>query len=136
LGDAARLLGRIELGYTSTNNFDDLPPELRFFAGGDNSVRGYAWQDLGPRDADDLATGATQVATWTLEYERNFRPDWSWAAFVDGGNAFDGSDFEPAWGAGGGVRWSSPIGPIRLDLARGFDERGGWQLHFSAGPDL
>jgi translocation and assembly module TamA len=120
-GEGARLLGRAELGWTDTNRFELLPPELRFFAGGDGSVRGYAWQDLGPVDAAGEPIGGSNVATFSLEYERNFRPAWSWAAFVDGGNVFDGSDFEPAYGVGGGVRWSSPIGPIRLDLAHGFD---------------
>ena len=137
LGEAARLLGRIELGWTDTDRFDRLPPDLRFFAGGDGSVRGYAWQDLGPRDPDGEPLGAPKVATISLEYERNFRPDWSWALFVDGGNAFDRGGVSPEWGVGAGVRWSSPIGPVRLDLAYGLDEDlGGVQLHFSAGPDL
>jgi translocation and assembly module TamA len=136
-GEAGRLLGRLELGWTDTDRFDQLPPDLRFFAGGDGSVRGYAWQDLGPRDPDGAAIGAPNVATWSLEYERSFRPDWSWALFVDGGNAFEGSRVAPEWGVGGGVRWSSPIGPVRLDLAYGLDEEvGGFQVHFSAGPDL
>lgn len=136
-GEAGRLLGRLELGWTDTDRFARLPPDLRFFAGGDGSVRGYAWQDLGPRDADGEPVGAPKVATMSLEYERSFRPDWAWAVFVDGGNAFDRGGLSPAWGIGTGVRWSSPIGPVRLDLAYGLDEDvGGFQLHFSAGPDL
>jgi translocation and assembly module TamA len=137
LGEASRLLGRLELGWTDTDRFDRLPPDLRFYAGGDGSVRGYAWQDLGPRDPDGAPLGAPRVATGSLEYERSFRPDWSWAVFVDGGNAFSGGRVAPEWGVGAGVRWSSPIGPVRLDLAWGLDAAvGGFQLHFSAGPDL
>ena len=137
LGEAGRLLGRLELGWTDTDRFDELPPDLRFFAGGDGSVRGYAWQDLGPRDVDGEPLGAPKVATLSLEYEHSFRPDWSWAVFVDGGNAFDRGGVSPEWGVGAGVRWSSPIGPVRLDLAYGLDEElGGFQVHFSAGPDL
>ncbi len=136
-GAGARLLGRAELGWTSTDRFNLLPPELRFFAGGDGSLRGYGWQDLGPRDAAGDPIGGRNVATFSLEYERNFKPDWSWAAFVDGGNVFNGTDFTPVYGVGGGVRWSSPIGPIRLDLAHGLDnDDASVQLHFSAGPDL
>jgi translocation and assembly module TamA len=136
-GDAGRLLTRLELGWTDTDRFDQLPPDLRFFAGGDNSVRGYAWRDLGPRDIDGDPIGAPRVLTATLEYDHVFRPDWSWAVFVDGGNAFEGSDVAPEFGIGGGLRWASPIGPVRLDLAYGLDEEvGGFQLHFSAGPDL
>ena len=137
LGEAGRLLGRLELGWTNTDRFARLPPDLRFFAGGDGSVRGYAWQDLGPRDVDGRPTGAPKVATASLEYEHAFRPDWAWAVFVDGGNAFDDRGVQPEFGVGAGVRWASPIGPVRLDLAWGLDEAlGGFQLHFSAGPDL
>jgi translocation and assembly module TamA len=137
LGEAGRLLGRIELGWSDIDRFDQLPPDLRFFAGGEGSVRGYAWQDLGPRDVDDRPTGAPRVATATIEYEHAFRPDWAWAIFIDGGNAFADGGLSPEYGVGAGVRWASPIGPVRIDLAYGLDEElGGFQLHFSAGPDL
>jgi translocation and assembly module TamA len=136
-GEGARLLGRAELGWTETNDFAALPPDLRFFAGGGGSVRGYAWQDLGPRDAAGDPVGGRNVATFSLEYERSFRSDWSWAAFVDGGNVFNGTRVQPVFGIGGGLRWSSPIGPIRIDLAHGLDnDDHALQLHFSAGPDL
>jgi translocation and assembly module TamA len=136
-GEAARWLGRLELGWTDTDRFATLPPELRFFAGGEGSVRGYAWQSLGPRDAAGEPIGARRLATASIEYERSFRPDWSWAVFADGGNVFEGGDVDPALGAGLGLRWSSPIGPIRIDLAHGFDNDDDVvQLHFSAGPDL
>jgi translocation and assembly module TamA len=137
VGEAGRLLARLELGWTGSNRFDRLPPDLRFFAGGDGSVRGYAWQDLGPRDASGRPTGAPKVATASLEYEHAVRPAWAWAVFIDVGNAFEAGSVAPEWGVGAGVRWSSPIGPVRLDLAHGLDhELGGFQLHFSAGPDL
>jgi translocation and assembly module TamA len=138
-GEGARLISRLELGWTSTDDFDALPPELRFFAGGTGSVRGYGWQDLGPRDAAGKTVGGERVATASFEYERSFRPDWSWAAFVDGGNVYEGSGREVdfALGLGIGLRWSSPIGPIRLDLAHGLDDPDrSVTLHFSAGPDL
>jgi translocation and assembly module TamA len=137
MGEAGRLLARLELGWTDTDRFERLPPDLRFFAGGDGSVRGYAWRDLGPRDAAGDPLGAPRVLTGSLEYDHVFRPDWSWAVFVDGGDAFYGSSPSPAFGLGGGLRWASPIGPVRLDLAYGLDDEvGGFQLHFSAGPDL
>jgi translocation and assembly module TamA len=136
-GEAARWLGRVELGWTDTERFTALPPELRFFAGGEGSVRGYAWQSLGPRDAAGEPIGARRLATASIEYEHNFRPDWSWALFTDAGNVFEGTRVDPAVGAGIGLRWSSPIGPIRIDLAHGFDNDDDVvQLHFSAGPDL
>lgn len=136
-GTGARLLSRLELGYTATDRFAEVPPELRFFAGGQGSIRGYPWQGVGPLDASGRPFGGRNVATFTLEYERLFRDSFSWAAFVDGGNVFFGRDLDPVYGVGAGIRWVSPVGPIRIDLARGLDsELGGWRLHFSAGPDL
>lgn len=136
-GEGARLLSRLELGYTSTNEFTRLPPELRFFAGGQGSVRGYDWQGLGPLDDDGRPFGGPRVATFTVEYEREFRPALSWAAFVDGGNVFFDDRVSPEYGAGIGIRWASPVGPVRFDVARGLDgELGGWKLYLSAGPDL
>lgn len=136
-GEGARLLSRLEVGWSDTDRFDRLPPDLRFFAGGQGSVRGYDWKGLGPLDADGRPFGGPRVLTFSAEYEREFRPAFSWAAFVDGGNVFFGRDFEPEYGAGVGLRWASPVGPIRIDIARGLDaERGGWKFYLSAGPDL
>lgn len=136
-GEGARLLSRLELGYTDTDEFTRLPPELRFFAGGQGSVRGYDWQLLGPLDDDGRPFGGPRVATFTLEYEREFRPSLSWAAFVDGGNVFFGDSVSPEYGVGVGVRWASPVGPVRFDIARGLEENlGGWKFYLSAGPDL
>lgn len=137
IGIGARLLGQISLGATSTDDFDRLPPELRFFAGGDRSVRGYGYQTLGDRDEDGVAIGGRYLATLSLEYERDVRPGWSAAGFIDAGDVWSRDKFDLAYGAGIGARWQSPVGPIRIDIARGFTgpERG-WQLHLSAGPDL
>lgn len=136
-GEGARLLSRLELGYTSTNEFTRLPPELRFFAGGQGSVRGYDWQGLGPLDDDGRPFGGPRVATFTVEYEREFRPALSWAAFVDGGNVFFDESVNAEYGVGVGIRWASPVGPVRFDVAHGLDgELGGWKLYLSAGPDL
>ena len=137
LGVGARLLGQITLGATRTDDFTRLPPELRFFAGGDRSVRGYGYQTLGDRDAAGIAIGGRYLTTVSLEYERDVIPAWSGAVFVDAGDVWSEGKPELAFAAGVGARWQSPVGPIRVDIARGFDgpERG-WQLHISAGPDL
>src|SRR5690606_37572099 len=109
----------------------------RFFAGGDRSVRGYGYQDLGDRDEEGLAIGGRYLATTSIEYEREFRPGWSAAAFVDAGDVWSRGRPHLDFGVGAGLRWQSPVGPIRIDVAHGFDEiAGGWQLHLSAGPDL
>ncbi|HRG14479.1 MAG TPA: autotransporter assembly complex family protein [Pseudomonadota bacterium] len=136
-GLGARLIAQVALGATSTDDFSRLPPELRFFAGGDRSVRGYGYQDLGDRDEEGLAIGGRYLATASIEYEREFMPGWSAAGFIDAGDVWSRGEPHLELGIGGGVRWRSPVGPIRIDIARGFDKvAGGWQLHLSAGPDL
>ena len=136
-GLGARLIAQVTLGATSTDDFSRLPPELRFFAGGDRSVRGYGYQDLGDRDIEGLAIGGRYLATTSLEYEREFRPGWSAAGFIDAGDVWSQGRPRLELGIGAGVRWQSPVGPIRIDVAHGFDDiAGGWQLHLSAGPDL
>ena len=87
--------------------------------------------------AAGIAIGGRYLTTVSLEYERDVIPAWSGAAFVDAGDVWSQGKPELAFAAGVGARWQSPVGPIRVDIARGFDgpERG-WQLHISAGPDL
>ena len=134
LGDDARLILRAEAGYTWTSALVDMPPSLRFYAGGERSIRGYEWREVGPRltryERDEagnlhetgyLATGARNVLTASIEYERYFLEDWGAAVFIDSGSAFDD---RPDWhtGVGVGLRWRSPVGPLRLDLARGLDD--------------
>lgn len=135
LGDNARLILRAEAGYTWTSALVDMPPSLRFYAGGDRSIRGYEWREVGPRltryeeDEDGelretgyLATGARNVVTASVEYERYFFGNFGAAVFVDSGSAFDSSS--PDWhtGVGIGVRWRSPVGPVKFDIARGLDD--------------
>jgi translocation and assembly module TamA len=137
LGLPARLLLRGEIGATRTDEFFRLPPELRLYAGGNGSVRGYGWQELGPVDADGEPIGGRNVYTASVEYERRFRGDWSWAVFADAGNVGIDDYARPRWGIGAGIRWASPIGPIRLDVARGLDDpQRSVEFYLSAGPDL
>ncbi|HEY4555993.1 MAG TPA: autotransporter assembly complex family protein, partial [Lysobacter sp.] len=118
----SRLLVRGELGHTFADApVGALPPSLRFHAGGERSIRGYAWREVGPRIGPEgrrFAVGARNVTTASVEYERYFTDAWGAAVFVDSGSAFDDS---PRWrtGVGFGVRWRSPVGPLRVDIARG-----------------
>jgi translocation and assembly module TamA len=91
---------------------------------------------VGARDADDEVIGGKYVATASLEFERQFRPDFAWAAFVDAGDAWSDGSPDIVVGAGFGIRWISPVGPVRVDLAHGFDDDSVVTLHVSAGPDL
>jgi translocation and assembly module TamA len=135
LGERFRLLARAQAGWTWQREFEDLPPSVRFFAGGDNSVRGYAFESLGPEE-DGNVIGGKRLLTGSLELDAHVRPNWSVALFVDTGSAFNSTpDFST--GVGVGARWYSPLGPLRLDLAHPLDGSGrSVRIHVSLGPDL
>ena len=135
--DSSRLLLRVELGHTFTDELVGMPPSLRFFAGGDRSIRGYAWREVGPRILDDYAVGAKNVMTASVEYEHylNGGP-WGAAVFVDTGSAFD-SKPDLHTGIGIGARWRSPVGPVRIDVAHGLnDPDSSFQIYLNIGADL
>ena len=140
LDAASRLLARGELGHTFTRDVLDLPPSLRYYAGGDRSVRGYGWHEIGPRirtGGGDYFTGAPNVVTASLEYERYVRGPWGAAVFVDTGSAFEGRDADLHTGVGIGLRWRSPVGPVRIDIARGLNSPDSpITLHLNIGADL
>lgn len=132
-----RLLTRLEAGVTETPEFDKLPSSIRFFAGGDNSVRGYGYKDLGPVDANGQVIGGTDLLVGSVEYDFRVTSQWALAAFYDAGNAFTTTNTDFKRGTGIGVRWLSPIGPIRIDLALPLDDEDrNIRLHLSMGPDL
>ncbi|PMH42549.1 hypothetical protein BCU68_14010 [Vibrio sp. 10N.286.49.B3] len=132
-----RGLFRLEGGANITKNLSALSPSLRFFAGGDSNLRGYSYESISPEDSSGSLTGAKYILTSTLEYQYRVVGNWWGAMFVDYGDAFNNT---PEWktGAGVGVRWASPIGPVSLDFAWGLDEEPGDQfhIHFRLGPDL
>jgi len=138
LADNHRFLSRFQFGGVATNRFSDVPPSLRFFAGGDQTVRGYGYETLSPRNSEDVAIGGRYLMVGSVEYQYEFTENWRVAAFVDEGNAMDDLSDPLATGAGVGIRWISPVGPLRLDVAKGLDpEFGGeWRIHFSMGPEL
>ena len=131
-----RFLVRVRAGGIGTNDFDQVPPFLRFFAGGDQSVRGYGYRTLGPTDEDGDNVGGRFLLTGSVEYQYPLSDSWRLATFVDEGNAFDNLGDPLKTGVGVGVRWVSPVGPIRLDVARGLNEPENFRIHFSMGPVL
>lgn len=137
LSDVDRLLLRGEVGAMTVGDFADLPPRLRFFAGGDRSIRGFDYQEIGARTSAGRVIGGKYLAVASVEYERYFFGDWGAALFVDAGDAFT-RDYQTHVGAGIGVRWQSPIGVVRLDLAHAVrsDVAEGWRIHLMIGPDL
>jgi translocation and assembly module TamA len=132
-----RFIGRTEVGTTLIDDIYDLPPTLRFYAGGDQSVRGYGYKKIAPTDSEGNLMGAKNILTYSLELERKIYQQWSGAAFYDSGMAMNSfSDLTMHSGAGVGLRWSGIFGQVRLDLAKALDEDGSWRIHFSLGADL
>ena len=136
LGEKGRLALRGELGTTWRNDFDELPPSVRFFAGGDASVRGYGYEQLGPTDDEGNVIGGAGLVTGSVEYEHTIKGNWGAAVFVDSGNAFDGTDVKWRTGVGFGVVWRSPVGPLRAYLAHPLNDTRSVRLHLTFGSDL
>lgn len=131
-----RWIWRTELGASWVDEFDELPLSVRFFAGGDQSVRGYGYKSLGPADGTEVV-GGRHLLVSALEYEYPLNPNWYGAVFTDAGNAFDGTDVRLHQSIGIGIRRRLPVGAIRLDLAHPEPiDDWAWRIHFSLGPDL
>lgn len=122
LGWRNRVLARLEFGVTEVSDFDQLPASLRFFAGGDNSIRGYDYQSLGPKNAAGKVVGGRYLIVGSLEYEQFVYKNYGVAAFVDFGNAVNDLSDPLEVGTGIGLRWLSPIGLIKFDVAVGVTE--------------
>jgi len=138
VGDKARALFRGAAGTTQVRDFNSLPPELRFFAGGDRNIRGFDYQSIGDLDDSGAVIGGRHLIAVSAEYEFDVFREWSAAVFVDAGDAFN-DRFDTKVAVGAGARWRSPIGLVRLDVAfpiRRGDIDGGLQFHLVVGPDL
>lgn len=137
ISSKSRLLARATIGITAKSEFDELPPSIRFFAGGDESVRGFGFQSLGPRDDLGNVIGGSNLLVASIEYEHLLRGNFYGAVFLDAGNAFDNLDFDAAVGAGFGVKWFSPVGPLRFYLAHPLNKSDrNVRLHVRLGADL
>lgn len=133
---SGRLLTRFRAGATLVDETSTLPASLRYFAGGDNSVRGFDYKSLGPTDSDGEVQGGKHLLTASIEYEHPIAEKYGLAVFYDMGNAFDDDQFTLEKSVGFGARWRSPIGPIRIDFGFPIDSEESFRLHLSMGPDL
>ncbi|MDD2310515.1 MAG: autotransporter assembly complex protein TamA [Desulfuromonadaceae bacterium] len=130
---------RAKGGATMLNDpLSDIPPSLRFFTGGDQSVRGYSYQSLGPRNASGQVVGGKQLLVGSIELERALRKDWGVSVFYDAGNAFNSfSNVTIAQGAGVGLHYYTSVGGLNLSVARplGVDNPS-LHIHFTVGFEL
>ncbi|GAC27942.1 outer membrane protein [Glaciecola pallidula DSM 14239 = ACAM 615] len=137
-----RYIVRGDAGAIVTNDFEQVPSSLRFFVGGDQSVRGFGLNKVSEERIDettglDELVGAQFLAVVSVEYAYQVSNDWRVAIFVDTGSANNEIGKSPIYGTGLGVHWLSPIGTIRLYFARGFsDKENTKRLHFSIGPGI
>lgn len=138
LGPSSRLLLYAEVGAIKAADFDRLPPSERFFAGGARSVRGYGYQELAPRDAAGNIVGGAYLEVGSIEVDHLFSGNWGAAVFYDIGNV--GRDLfpTPRHDVGIGLRYRTPIGMVRLDIARTLNDPHGnhYRLQISIGPDF
>jgi len=132
LGDKGTAILRGEFGAVGSKDKNGVPSTFLFRAGGDQSVRGYGYQQLGI-PVGSAITGGRYLFTASAEYDYWFKPPWGAAVFYDVGNAADNfHDLKPKVGYGVGARWRSPVGPINVDLAYGKAVHKA-RLHFSLG---
>lgn len=139
LGENWRWTWRGEVGTTLVRKFDTLPASYRYFAGGDRSVRGFALNELGPRDAAGLRTGAKHLLVASLELERKLPHQLAAAVFVDAGDAFNTLQGGMAAAVGIGLRYRLPMLNLGLDLAQAVRAPGsgtlpGPRIHLNLSP--
>jgi translocation and assembly module TamA len=133
------LHSRVKAGVTLLSDpLSDLPPSLRFFAGGDQSVRGYTYQSLGPVDANGQVEGGKHLFEGSVELERALSQDWGVSLFYDAGNAFNSFDkIHLAQSTGVGLHYYTPVGALNLSLARQVGvEDPGLRITFTVGFEL
>jgi len=137
LGKRGRLLSAVDARIIESQNFSALPPSQRFFLGGDRSVRGYAFQGISPENAQGDDIGGSRSLSFNLEADYQIAGNWGVAAFFDGGDVSDGRPTNFRKGVGLGIRYRSPVGMIRIDVAHPFDDSDNdVRVHLSIGPDL
>jgi translocation and assembly module TamA len=137
-----RYILRGDAGAIVTNDFEQVPSSLRFFVGGDQTVRGFGLNSISESRIDESTgnvelIGAQFLAVASTEYAYQVSNDWRVAVFLDAGSASNDFGKSPIYGTGLGAHWLSPIGTIRLYIARGIsDTEKNWRIHFSIGPGI
>ena len=141
LGDNSRILLRADVGGTASETFEDIPLSMRFFAGGDNTVRGYPYKSLGPTQTDpngnEVVVGGRYLLVVSAEVETRLREKLFGAVFMDAGNAMNRWRGPLFLSAGFGFRYATPIGLLRLDIAKPIRAgKNPLRLHVTFGTDF
>ena len=140
-----RLVTRAELGAIYIDRDAELAPSLRFYAGGDQSIRGFAYQSIGstipsssnPDNPDQVIVGGTRLMVASIEYQYYLNKKWRVALFSDGGSVANKGEFNPVYSVGSGIHYLSPVGAVKFDFAYGIDDDDkNWRIHISLGAEL
>lgn len=132
-----QFIASAELGAIYTDSIYNIPSSMRFFTGGDQSVRGYDYESIAPTDDQGYLVGGLYLAVASLEYRFPVSENWKMAVFADAGTATDDFSEDISIGSGLGAVWTSPVGPIRIYLAKPFiGATNSLALHFMIGPEL
>ncbi len=135
--DGWRLIGRGTIGAILVDSIDELPPSLRFYTGGDSTIRGYKYKSIGTKDSSGTVIGGRYLVVGSAEVERRISEQWSVAAFWDVGSATDDLSLDFYQGAGLGLRFRLPFGQIRLDFGSAISEDSSpIRIHLTVGGDL
>lgn len=134
------LAGRVAVGSISGADRDSIPADIRFYSGGGGSVRGYSYQSIGPL-IDGQPVGGSSVFEVSAELRTRITGNIGLVVFLDGGGVFDSAypDFDQTirWGTGAGLRYFTPIGPLRFDVGFPLNRRSAvddaFQIYLSLG---
>lgn len=135
--DTIRVIGRGSIGTIQVDSIDSIPPSIRFYAGGQKSVRGYKYRTLGPTDSSGAVIGGKILLTGGVECEKQFSENWRGVVFYDAGNAMNDINVDLAHGIGAGIGVVLPFGQARLEFAYPLNDEGEAQyVYLSVGADL
>ncbi len=135
------ITGKVDLGLTFPDHSAELPLSLRFYAGGSNSVRGYVYRSLGPKETDAYGkvsvVGGSHMATTSLGFEHFITEKFAVGPFWDMGNSMNNWHTGFKSGVGLGLRYNTLIGPLRLDVAKPINTaHGEVRMHLNIGPEF
>ncbi len=137
VSDIGWSLSKLDIKYLNSSDFGATPNTLRYYAGGDQSLRGFGFEAVSPLDAERQATGADQLLNLSQELITPINANFRLAGFVDAAWINSPSSKTNATGVGVGLHWQSPIGPVRMYIARGNNEQEmTWRFHLVMGPLL
>lgn len=138
--DTLKLLARLELGVSLPDDVEEIPLSQRFYAGGDLSLRGYAYRSLPlliDKDGNYHPAGGSYLAVGSLEIVKTIKKPFGVFAFIDAGNAFRDEANELAIGPGVGIEYQTAFGPLKIAIAKPLSPNAAnYRIHVIFGPEI